>query len=375
MNNPFRYGVPVSGVYYFPRPGMVKQMLTYAKAGQKVLLYGPRRFGKTSFLKEYSDSLKKNGITPVYIDLYPITSQRDFLTELSSAIRDSRILSTTERIKNIINGLFRLRPRLIVEGDATALDFFVPSLDEEDIKPAIEDAIRLFGKLHKDRPLAIIFDEFQKIAEIGDDGWLEGTLRSEIQKQGDLSYVFCGSRRGLILDMFQNSSRPFYQMCTAIELPSLGNDFAGWIAKKLAPAGVKIDKETTVELLDKVEWSPNYAQMVAFHLIADPSDGAVTAEDIDKVLDNLGQLNGYAYTTLFDSLSANIQKTLKLIAAKKEESTFSQRLTRDFGLTNSGIQSAIRSLINKHILDDTSSGRNIIFDDPLFLRWLKQRFK
>lgn len=374
MKNPFRYGVPVSGDFYFPRPVMVKQMLNYSRSGQKILFYGPRRFGKTSFLKEYSDTLKKEKITPVYIDLYPITSHRDFLTEISASIKESHILSTGQRIKDIINELFRIRPRLIVDGDTTALDMFVPSISDEDVRSAIEDTIRLLGNIHKEQPLAVIFDEFQKIAEIDDDGWLEASLRSEIQKQGNLSYIFCGSRRGLILDMFQNSSRPFYQMCTPIELPRMDKDFAGWIMTKLNSSGVTIDREMAIALLDKVDWNPNYAQMIAFHLVADNPEGAVTAEDIVAVLDDLCQLNGYTYTSLFDSLSLNAQKTLRLVAANRGQSPFSKKLLNKFDLTSSSVQAAIQGLVNKHILDDTSSGKNIIFDDPLFLRWIEQRF-
>lgn len=374
MKNPFRYGIPVSGDFYFPRPRMVEQLLKYSKAGQKVLLYGPRRFGKTSFLKEFSSAIQKDRITPVYIDLYPTTSHREFLTELSSAIKESHILSTAQRIRDIINSLFRIRPRLMVDGDTTALDMFVPSMSDEDVRSAIEDTIRLFGKIQKEHPLVIIFDEFQKIAEIGDEGWLEASLRSEIQMQEDLSYIFCGSRRGLILDMFQNSSRPFYQMCTAIELPRMDRDFADWIMAKLNSAGVIIERETTIALLDKVEWNPNYAQMIAFHLVADNPGNAVSAEDIDMVLDNLCQLNSYTYTSLFDSLSLNAQKSLRLIAANRGQSPFAKKALLKFGLTSSSVQTAIQGLVNRHILDDTSSGKNIIFDDPLFLRWIEQRF-
>jgi len=375
MKNPFRYGVPVSGEFYFPRPDMAKMMLSYVGAGQKTLLYGRRRFGKTSFLKECTNVLSEKGITSVYIDVYPITSRRDFLLAMAAGIKGSRLLSITERIKDAVGNLFRLRPRLVVEGDGTAIDFLVPTLGEDDIKSSIEDTIRLFGKLNEEQPVAIVFDEFQKIAEIDDDGWLEATLRSEIQNQGAVPYIFCGSRRGLILEMFQNPTRPFYQMCTAIELPRMGGDFAEWLREKLDAAGIKIDSETTTKMLDKVDWSPNYAQMVAFHLVADPPVGEVKVEDVDHVMDNLCRLNGYTYMTLYDSLSANAQRLLRMVAMNPRQSPFRQELMIKFGLTSSNVQSAIRSLVKKHLLDDTTSGGNIIFDDPLFLRWLQKTFE
>ncbi len=163
-------------------------------------------------------------------------------------------------------------------------------------------------------------------------------------------------------------------MCTPIELPRMDEGFAGWIMTRLNSSGVTIDKEMATVLLDKVDWNPNYAQMIAFHLVADDSGGAVTAEKIVAVLDDLCQLNGYTYTSLFDSLSSNAQKTLRLVAMNRGQSPFSKKLLNKFDLTSSSVQAAIQGLVNKHILDDTSSGKNMIFDDPLFLRWIEQRF-
>lgn len=374
MKNPFRYGVPVSGEFYFPRADMAKKMLTYIGSGQKVLLYGKRRFGKTSFLNECASLFKENGITTLYIDVYPITSLRDFLCALTKGIKDSRILPISQRIRDAVESVFRLRPRITVEGDGAALDFSVPSLSDEEIKASIEDTVRLFGKINENSPMTVIFDEFQKIAEIVGGDWLEGALRAEIQKQGGVPYIFCGSRRGLILDMFQNSSRPFYQMCTAIELPAVGDGFAMWLKERLHAASVKIGLNTSRALLDKVDSSPNYAQMVAFHLVADPPDGEVETNDVDCVLDTLCRSNSYTYMTLYDSLSANAQRTVRLIAMNPGKSPFSQDTAHKFGLTNSAVQSAIKSLVNKHVFDDTTSGGNVVFDDPLFLRWIQKSF-
>jgi uncharacterized protein len=375
MKNPFRYGVPVDHDYYFPRPDLIKTLLPYTLSGQKVLLYGRRRSGKTSFLNEYMSALQsQNKITSIFIDTYPITSLRDFLHALSKGIKDSGLLSLTDGLKRTITDFFRVRPRLTVDGESTSLDFFVPSLKENDVKAAIEDTIRFFGKIFEEQKVLIIFDEFQKIAEIDDAGWLEGTLRSEIQNQGEVPYVFCGSRRGLILDMFQNPARPFYQMCTAIELPRLRNDFAEWLEGKLQSAGVDIDRGMVFTMLDKVDWSPNYAQMIAFHLVANPVDEKVDENDIEQVLDAICQLNGYTYMTLYDSLGANAQRLLRLVAKNPDHSPFRQELMSTFGLTTSGVQSAIKSLVNRHIFDDTTSGGNVFFDDPLFSRWLRTKF-
>jgi hypothetical protein len=114
--------------------------------------------------------------------------------------------------------------------------------------------------------------------------------------------------------------------------------------------------------------------MIAFHLVADNPGNTVSGEIIDTVLDDMCRLNSYTYTSLFDSFSLNAQKTLRLIATNKGQSPFAKKALLKFDMTSSSVQTAIQGLVNRHILDDTSSGRNIIFDDPLFLRWLEQEF-
>lgn len=374
MHNPFRYGVPVSGEFYLPRPEFVETLVQYALSGQNILLFGPRRFGKTSFLREYAAALINKGIEVVTIDTYPITTQRDFLHALAKGLGFKKLKSPGETIKGIVDAAFRIRPRVTIETEGLSLDFSIPALSDEEIKSSIEDTFKMLGKLYQKKKFAVFFDEFQKIAEIGDGGWLEGTIRTEIQKQGDIHYLFCGSRRGLILDMFQSSSKPLYHMATPIELPRFGNEFIEWFVKRFDIAKVNISKEVIKHMLDLVDWSPNYAQMIAFHLVADPADMPVQKKDIYEVLDNLCQLNGYTYMTLFDSLPANSKRLVRMIVLNPGKSPFQQDLMRRYGFSSSTVQAAIRSLMGRRVLDDAAPKGKLIFDDPLFLRWVKKSF-
>ena len=375
MKNPFKYGVPVTGEYYLPRPFLIKKLTPYAISGQKVLLYGPRRFGKTSFLQEFATHLTKYSIHSIIIDLYPITSHSDFLHALTKAIKPYNIRSFMQFFKDTFSAIFRIRPKINLEPTHVSLDFSIDSMNSDDIKTAIEDTMRMLGEFHKKQKLMVLFDEFQKIAEISDNGWLEGTLRSEIQKQQDVPYLFCGSRRGLILDMFQNTQRPFYHMAIPIEFPRFNDEFIDWLKKRFTKAHLSISKSVIKYILDITDWSPNYAQMIAFHLIANHSHKEVIDKTIDSTLNEICTLNTYTYMTLFDSLSSNAQRLLRLAALNPGESPFKQELLQKFQLTNSTVQAALKSLINKRILDDSTSKGKLYFDDPLFLRWIQNAFR
>jgi AAA+ ATPase superfamily predicted ATPase len=277
--------------------------------------------------------------------------------------------------KDTLSILFRIRPKINVEPTNVSLDFSIDSMNSDDIKTAIEDTMRMLGEFHKKQRLMIFFDEFQKIAEISDNAWLEGTLRSEIQKQQDVPYLFCGSRRGLIVDMFQNRERPFYHMANPIEFPRFNDEFIDWLKKRFTKVHLSISKKIIKYLLDITDWSPNYAQMIAFHLIANPSHNNITNETVDSILNEICSLNTYTYMTLFDSLSSNAQRVLRLAALNPGESPFKYELLQKFQLTNSTVQAALKSLINKRILDDSTSKGKLFFDDPLFLRWIQNTFR
>src|ERR1700679_4208294 len=83
--NPFRYGDPVTGEYYLPREGLKKSVVTFLTSGINVVLIGPRRFGKTSFVLDLQANLKADGYETIFVDVFNVTSHRDFLNHLLAA--------------------------------------------------------------------------------------------------------------------------------------------------------------------------------------------------------------------------------------------------------------------------------------------------
>jgi AAA+ ATPase superfamily predicted ATPase len=169
-----------------------------------VVLIGPRRFGKTSFILNLLKGLKKDGFTCLFVDIFNITSHRDFLQQMLRALR----------LKN--NWL---------------------KDPKGDIKEAIQDLLEGLEKLGKRVILTI--DEFQKITQINDQGWLEVTLRTYMQKLKNTSFLFTGSRKSIIYDMLNNHTRPLYCSCQLIEFPSFDYEFTDWVIARFLKVGIK----------------------------------------------------------------------------------------------------------------------------------------
>jgi AAA+ ATPase superfamily predicted ATPase len=77
--NPFTYGGRVTGDAFCDRQKELEELLSDIKARQHLILFSQRRFGKTSLVWKLLAEARKNGIIPVYVDLYPVSSLAEFI--------------------------------------------------------------------------------------------------------------------------------------------------------------------------------------------------------------------------------------------------------------------------------------------------------
>jgi uncharacterized protein len=368
QNNPFKFGDPVKGEYYLPRPGLTKTITQFLSNRIHVVLIGPRRFGKTSFILNLLEELEKQSYVCISVDIFNITSHRDFLQQLLRALASKK--SLWKKTKDFFS---HLRPKMLADIDPNSgqpsFGFTVEHFSESDVKEAIQDALSGLNKLGNQVILAI--DEFQKICEIEDQGWLEATLRTHMQQQENTAFLFTGSRKSLIYDMLNNNSRPLYRSCQSIEFPSFGEEFTDWVINRFLKVQIECERKAIQNLRQWVQDTPNYVQMVCFHLVAD-GIAHITQAAVKNALTTVVRQNAYAYQTLLNSLTLTQQRALRL-AAKEGKQIFHKQLLAKYEIASApALASAIRALKEKGILDEEGTNRgSVVFDDPLFAMWLK----
>ena len=375
--NPFKFGDPVEGDYYLPRPDLENFVSQFLTNRIHVVLIGPRRFGKTSFLLNLLKKLKDQSYPYIYIDIFNITSHKDFLHQMLRALKSRN--GWIGSVKGLIESMPRLRPKITTQYDANTghpsidftLDLAVSS--ENDVKEMIQDVLSSLNKLGVGLILAI--DEFQKITEINDAGWLEATLRTQMQQLRNTSFIFTGSRRSVIYDMLNNPSRPLYKFCQPIEFPAFGEEFTEWVIGRFGKVGIRCTREAIQHLRTLVQDTPNYVQMVCFHLVALGMND-ITIDEVNAALKTVIQQNAYAYQTVLSTLTLTQQRTLRL-AAKEGKQIFAKEFLVKYEISSgAALSSAIKSLKEKEILDEEGAGKGtVIFDDPLFAIWLKTYFE
>jgi uncharacterized protein len=372
--NPFKFGDPVQGDYYYPRMELSNTVKQFLENRVHVVLMGPRRFGKTSFVLDLFRSLEREGYSSVLVDIFNITSHRDFLHQFLRALRKKQGFINT--LKEWWKRLKRLVPQLSLDFDShtgnTSLGFSLGQLADDDVKASIQDLLDELTSLGK--KVVIALDEFQQISQLDDKGWLEATVRTHFQKLPNVSFLFTGSRKGLISEMLNDPSRPLYRSCQIIEFPSFGPHFSDWIISRFKTVDIHCTREAIDHLRDLVQGTPNYIQMVCFHLVAKAST-YVDIKNVEEVLDSVARQNGYAYQTLLHSLTLAQQRALRL-AANEKCSLFQKDLLVKYEITSApGLHNSIKALKGKGILDEEGTGKGkVLFDDPLFAYWLRMSF-
>lgn len=367
------YGKPVEGDFYFELPHLKKEMQEFADAKINVLVMGPRRSGKTSFLKSFLKTQRNRKKVVIDIDAFNVLSHKDFLNQLINAIKREK--NSTQKFFEWLRGIKDLSPVFKWEmnphsGEAEySINF--SRLEDADTKQTILSALSGLKTLENQRGMIISIDEFQRIGELEDGGWLEATLRSAMQEFPRITYIFTGSRRSLLEDMFNNSKRPFYKSCKQINFPVFGPEFSDWIIERFKKASVIANSEAIHYLREKVADTPNYVQEACFHLVSHGIQKVSVAE-IDEILNIIASQGSYSYEALLNTLTSVQIKFLRLFIGEGKVD-YSRDVLKKYEIkTGSNLQAAARALIEKQIILKEPSG-SYSLDDPMFKIWLSKK--
>lgn len=350
--NPFVFGRVVKGEHFYDRTEECKRIVDTLSAGNNIVLYAPRRYGKTSLVVKAMEELEQKGFICIYLDFMMIFSRDSFIENYSKAImaKQGNIQKVVQKIADFVKGI-----KPIFSFDESGKPEF--SINFRELHPSdstIEDVIDLPEKLAEDsNKYVIIFDEFQEITKLNGEGF-ENILRSKIQMQSNVNYLFLGSRTHLLQDMFSNKTRAFYNSALAMQLNKLPiPDSVNYLKSRFGNYKIEISDEIAEYLIAKVENIPYYIQLLAGeiwqNLVDSPAE--VSQVLIDECAKRIIDLKSDYYYALFDEQSAYQKKVLKALAITGV-SVYSAEYQQRFRLSAmSSTQRAVNNLIESGIVE------------------------
>lgn len=362
--NPFYYGGIAEKEYFCNRAKEIETIRKDISNGLNLLLYAPRRFGKTSLVLK---ALNKPGSKYIFVDLMSVTDESEFINTYFNAISKS-LATTVEKTVRYFKNTLRLKPNINVSFDMSGTPSYSLTVGVKDKAPVLSEILDLpylYAKTDGIKPV-IVFDEFQEITKLK----IEDKLRSSIQRHGNrVSYIFLGSRKSIMEKLFFSSNSAFYKSVKHLPIGEISMpEWTPFIKNGFKNGGKIIQDQFIEEIFKITRGFPYYTQQIAyelFNLCSREVDSDVFKKTIKYILDREEDL----FLLEWGNLSLNQKKALKLVIAAKGRNIYNQSLMSTFNLNNSTLKKAVEGLLKKDVLDRTGDGYYL--QDPMFEYYLR----
>lgn len=371
--NPFLTTGYAGNEYFCDRVNETNTLKNLLLNGNNVVLMSPRRIGKTGLLYHCFDQpeIKENYHTFI-IDIYATKNVEDLIFEMGRSIVRTLKPRGQKAIERFLEVVSALRPGVTfdVMGNATWSLGIDKPLSPEFALEQIFDYIK-----QSDKHCLIAIDEFQQITYYPEKN-IEAILRTYIQQCTNANFVFSGSERHLLSEMFNSPARPFFSSTSTLPLHILPLDkYSEFVVRHFAKAGKSMPHNIIATLYERFEGVTWYMQKVFNQLFMTMQDGEVcTLNMLDQTIDDI--INSYSsnYADLLYQLTPR-QKQL-LIAINREgkarELTSSRFIKKHHLSTASTIQVAQKSLLEKQLITQ-NLGIYEVYDKFMSL-WINKNY-
>jgi AAA+ ATPase superfamily predicted ATPase len=367
--NPFSYGTIVKGQYFYDRHEECRRIVSTLSGGNNLVLFAPRRFGKTSLVFRAIEELEKLGFICIYFDFMPVFSRESFIEAYSKAIlnKQNNLQKTLKKFAALIKGI---RPKMVFDHNGKP-EFSMDFTDDKVSVKTLEDILDFPEHLaSEDSRYIIIFDEFQDINKLNGENF-EKLLRSKIQKQEHVNYLFLGSRTHLLNDMFNNKGRAFYNAAMLMQIETLPEqETIEFLKHRFSLSKIIISDIVSRYLIEQAGNIPYYIQLLAAEIwqYTVNVQKEVNNEVIDLCAQRIVDLKSDYYFELYDRQSSYKKKLLKSLLVSGEN-VFSANYGKQFRLSaTSTTQKALLGLLEDGVIEKVEG--NYFIADPFFKRFL-----
>ena len=367
----------MSGFRFYDRKDDAKKLhRRLADGSTNVVLYAPRRYGKTSLVLKVLEQLRtEDSIPGLLFDMTKASSLERFCMEYANAVF-ALVGGRKELFHKVAEWLAHLHPMISFGGDggATGIRFdYGERMSALSISEVLDLPEKLMHELG-DKPLVVAFDEFQEVAEMSREFPLENIFRSCIQSHRNVRYAFLGSKTHLLKRMFGDHARPFYK--SALPMP-LGKppeaESVEFIVARFGEEGLEISAAEAREIVRISENIPYYLQAMSsltYEKVTESRRNAVEPEDVVAAADELVGLNAGLYEEQMRNFS-DAKSALVRALAEEPTTAFDEGYRGRHALpTYSTVHSALKDLIDDGTVESDDAGYRL--GDPMLTRYVRQ---
>ncbi len=372
LSNPFVIGKYVSPEYFCDRVVESAELLDAMQGRRNTAIISPRRMGKTGLI-EHCFNMKeiKSNYNTFFIDIYATGSLKEFVFILGKQIFETNKSKGKKVLDRFFNTISSLRPALKLD-HYTGMPVF--DIGVGDIRQPEYSLEQIFEWLESaDKPCIVAIDEFQQIAGYPEKN-MEAILRTHIQRCKNTTFIFAGSQRHMMNNIFFSASRPFYQSVSPLSLEAISPfEYTLFVLAHFKDAGKIIPKDIVERIYALFEGHTWYIQNMFYRLFSMVGKGeTVTAELADQCLHTT--VNSYAkiFQGVISMLSERQRELLYAVAKEgKATAITSGDFVKRHALTSaSSAQAATKQLLEKDII--TRDGNEYMIYDRFMGLWLSE---
>lgn len=371
-NNPFILRPYVSKELFCDRKQEMNDIIRFLENGSNVSLIAMRRVGKTGLILRTFDELrtKKYGYKTIYADIYSTQNVDDFVSTLASAVVAQTKESGIKAFFSILGGIRPLISYDPVSGQPQVLVIFQNDAQRFSTIESIFDYLENLGE-----KVVVAIDEFQQIREYENVN-MEGFLLSKIQHLKNVSFIFSGSDKRLMTDMFEGEKSPFYQSVTNVPLGKIDSQiYASFITELFGKGGKHIEKSVIDYILEWSRCHTLYTQTLC-NFTYMLSGEEVRIEDIYKAIDLIFRAEADKFYLIRTMLTKGQWKYLECVAKEEilKQPTSGKFLNKyDLG-TAASSKRMLKSLLDKELLYEnrTEEGSEYYVNNVFLSRWLER---
>ena len=374
ISNPFVVGKYLSDRYFCDRENDTEFLRKQIVNGRNVALISPRRIGKSGLIQHFFNQPDiQEAYHVFYVDIYATTSLGEFVYTLGKEIYEQLKPQSTvwkEKFFQIVSSFrvgFKLDAMTGLPGlDIGLGDIQVPQTTLDEIFSYIAES---------DKPCVIAIDEFQQIGEYAERN-VEALLRTKIQQCQKAQFIFSGSKRHTMTNMFNSPAKPFYQSAISMGLEAIPvNTYTDFAVRLFEEYGKHVDREVIEHVWAKYDGYTWFVQMVMNELFAlTARDEACTMDMVDAALQNVILSQENSYKTLLSNLPPRQKMVLQAIAKEGvARNVTSMKFVKQYNLGSaSSVQSAVRLLLQNDLITQEDGCCRVY--DYFFSVWLAEVF-
>ncbi|MCK4608947.1 MAG: ATP-binding protein [Gammaproteobacteria bacterium] len=353
----------VTGGDFCNRTNERKYLKVCISENSHVVISSPRRYGKTSLVYQ---TVQENRAIFHHIDFLPTNNSQ----YVKKAILDGAgrllysILPKHKQAEKKMLQLFQnLNPKLVLSTLGQTIELSSPQSVQDSIMEVLtnlDKAAEKFGKR-----AVLIMDEFQQVGLINEHHVIEASIRHAAERSKNITYIFSGSNRHLLAQMFSDKNRPLYHLCELLKIDRIsGKDFAAFLQKKAKQKwGQLLITEALTKILDLTELHPYYVNSLCRMLWR--HDEAPSSDVVSNIWHQYVSLQHSWITEDIARLSANQKSILAALAYEPTKELQGQAFVNKVGLIPASIKRVTNTLLKKDYIYKDQNGYYRVLDPAI----------